>query len=301
MSQPIAIFSTILLLLLTSPLAAAATHPAFVLEGSEIHSLNSKFTGETHELAVSLPASYQARNAQTYPVLYFLDAYWDMPLVYALYGNLQFDKAAPEMILVGLSLPKGREYGQHRNKFFSPSTIKPGDTETGQAQRFYNMLTDETIPYIESHFRAAPNPQQRALAGQSMGGLFTLFAMYQTPQVFTRFISINPAAMWDDNFMLKMDDAFFTKHKRLPARVFISHGSNEYPVFRKGIIAFKKQLQSRHYQDLDLLNYTLAGMRHTGGKGEAYTRGILWTFLDLAPNGKSGLQQVMESQEKLVK
>lgn len=270
-----------------------AADAPFVLRGTLTHTLKSKHTGVTHELVVSLPETYQ--NSKTdYPVLYFLDGYWDMPLVYATYGNLRYDNAIPDIILVGLSLPDGADYGAHRTRFFSPTPAKPGDPQTGHAAALYKMLTQEAVPYIEKHYRVRSDNQFRALAGQSMGGLFALYALYQKPARFSRFIAVNPAAVWDNNSIAAIDARFAEKNKSLPARLFISYGSDEYAPFRQATVAFQKQLKARNYKGLELLTHELKGMRHTGGKGEAYARGLLWIFNDLAPKEKSGLQRDMD-------
>lgn len=266
----------------------------FVLQGTETFTLQSEHTRNTFEFVVSLPSSYSVSPKKQYPVIYFLDAYWDMPLLYSIYGSLQYDNVIPESILVGISLPEGADIATIRDKFFSPSALKSIPEETGKAEQFYEMLRTEVAPFIQRQYRAIKSPDARVLAGQSMGGLFTLYAMYNQPQFFKRFIAVNPASIWDSAHLASIDDRFSKKNKILDARVFISHGSEEYAPFRDATIAFKKQLSERKYQGLDLQNYTLEGMRHTGGKAEAYTRGLLWVFKDLAQDKKSGLQNAME-------
>ena len=54
-----------------------------------------------------------------------------------------------------------------------------------------------------------------------------------------------------------------------------------------------KRLKKRNYASLSFQHHELEGMRHTGGKGEAYARGLIWAFKDLTPKQKSGLQKDM--------
>src|SRR4051812_33263646 len=86
----------------------------FVIENTAIVPIDSKYTGRRHELIVVLPSSYGKQPGKTYPVLYFLDGYWDTPLLSATYGNLMYDNFAPEFIMVGLSYPNGSNYDLER-------------------------------------------------------------------------------------------------------------------------------------------------------------------------------------------
>ena len=63
---------------------------------------------------ILLPAGYKNNPDKKYPVFYYLDAYWDTPLVSAIYGNLIYDNRVPEMIMVGLSYPAGADVGRPR-------------------------------------------------------------------------------------------------------------------------------------------------------------------------------------------
>jgi predicted alpha/beta superfamily hydrolase len=73
----------------------------FVLENTQIIPVQSQSTGRAHELVVVLPSSYATHPEKRYPVLYYLDAYWDTPLLTATYGNLIYDNQVPEFIMVG--------------------------------------------------------------------------------------------------------------------------------------------------------------------------------------------------------
>lgn len=288
-------FNTYLLLfflLLFCP-ALAQAEGEFSLARSQVIKFPSEATALEHRLVVVLPPSYEKSPERTYPTLYFLDAYWDAPLVYATLGNLSYDRVVPEMIMVGLSLPESTEIGPYRDRFFSP-TQKSDKAASGQADKLRKMLAHEVIPFVEAHYRARPEHSARALAGQSMGGLFTVDTMLQKTSAFSRFIAINPAVAWDLNYFLNT----LKNNQQLPSkmdlRAFISYGTAEYEVFRNPIIAFAEKLQSAGYQGLALKVQPLQGMRHTGGKGEAWAKGLQWVFEDLKPKGPSGLEQAMQ-------
>jgi len=165
----------------------------FVLENTQIIPVQSQSTGRTHELVVVLPASYASHPEKRYPVLYYLDAYWDTPLLTATYGNLIYDNQVPEFIMVGLSCPAGANYGVERRRDYT-ITATDGDGKSGRADAFLNFITKEVAPLIESRFRAEKT--DRVISGSSLGGLFAIAAAYKAPGFFAGHIAISPAAGW---------------------------------------------------------------------------------------------------------
>jgi predicted alpha/beta superfamily hydrolase len=268
--------------------AAPEAPRKFVIDNSQIIPIASKHTGRQHELIVLLPASHAASPDKTYPVHYFLDAYWDTPIMSSLYNNLIYDNKIPECILVGLSYPAGTNYDTTRRLDYSPTSTGPG---TGGGEAFLKFITQEAAPLIESRFRGST--KDRVISGNSMGGLFAAAAAYMAPDFFAGHIAVSPAAAWDNNVLAKMDAAWAKDHRALNSRMFISYGSIEYAPFRDPIAAFQKQLAARRYQGLALKNYRIADLDHTGVKGEGYTRGMMWVWEPKRPPGPSGLEKGM--------
>ncbi|WP_163321618.1 alpha/beta hydrolase [Draconibacterium mangrovi] len=260
----------------------------FVLKNTETVQLKNELTGRDHELIIFLPDSYNHSKSKKYPVFYFLDGYWHMPLLYSIYGNLRYDNVIPEMIMVGLSYPgENVNYDSLRMRDLTPTKWYEFNQNTGDGPGFLQFIEKSVIPTIESNYRA--DKSIRALGGQSAGGLFSLYAMYSKPELFKRYIAISPAAMWGQNYLFLTDSAYSKLTNELPVRLFLSAGGDEYPAFRAPIIRLQKQIESHHYQNFSLLNYVIEGERHTGVAAEGYTRGLRWIFKDMAPTGPSGL------------
>ena len=260
----------------------------FVLNNTRIIPMQSKSTGKQHELVVVLPSSYKSNPGKTYPVLYFLDAYWDTPLLVSTYGNLIYDNRAPEFIMVGLSYPSTANYDIERRKDY---TITALDANSGKADAFLDFITKEVAPLVESRFRGEKT--DRAIAGSSLGGLFAIAAAYKAPGFFSGHVAISPAAGWDDGALARLDERYARDHKALPARMFISYGTDEYPGFREPIAGFQQRLAARGYQGLALQNYAMQGLDHTSVKGDGYVRGLNWIWQPRKPAGPSGLTRAM--------
>ena len=254
---------------------AEQTQKKFVLGNTDIVSVKSAYTGQTHELIVVYPDSYSKNPDKKYPVLYFTDGYWDTPLLAAAYGNLLYDKMAPEFIMVGLSYPDGTDYGSARVRDYTYTSM-PMAPGSGKGDQFLNFLEKEVAPLIESKYHG--DKDNRTLAGASLGGLFTLGAAMKTPDFFTGYIALSPAVIWDGGAVFKLEDALAKHSPRLKARMFISVGSLEPAQFRGSIEQFEQQLTSHQYKGLQLQSVAVQGMGHGTSKLEGYLRGLKWVW-----------------------
>lgn len=261
--------------------SAYAENVSLTIPGSETIKLHSKQTKQDHELIIILPSSYESAPKRHYPTLYYLDAYWDFALVYSLYEQLRLDNLVPELILVGLSYPGSNEdYIRRRLSDFTPmkDPVAPG---SGNANAFLSYLKHNVIKKIEAEYRA--DPKDRALAGHSLGGLFTLYAMYKEPEFFERYLAMSPTVIAGNHYVAKLDAQYKKKRKDLPARLFLAYGENEDPAYRGAIADYEKALSSRNYNALNYKHQVLPGMRHTSARAYGYLVGLPWLYSDIAP------------------
>ncbi|MBN2007806.1 alpha/beta hydrolase [candidate division KSB1 bacterium] len=278
----------IMMTILFASTIVTAQEQHFTLKNTHYIQMKSDLTGRDHEIIVFLPDSYANNPEKHYPALYFMDAYWDMPLLNSIHGQLVYDNVIPELIMVGFSYPGDNpNYGELRAHDLTPTQVRLDNPSNGDGPKFLQFIEETVIPRIEADYRADRN--ERALSGSSLGGLFTLYVMYERPEMFKRFISISPAASWDNRYLFRQDDEWAAKHDSLPVLLFLSHGGDEYVPFREPIIELQAKLANRNYKEFALLNYAIEGERHSGVKSEGYSRGLRWVFKDIAPRGPSGL------------
>ena len=151
---------------------AASAFPQHLIGNSQIRVLPKAANGRDYQLYVALPSSYSANPGRRYPVLYLCDGYWDFTLLCGLYGNLIYDKVAPEFIIVGLGYPGEKpDYDSLRAYDYTPMAHPEDKTgaETGHAGEFLSVIEKEIIPFVEKEYRA--DQAYRVLAGSSLGGL----------------------------------------------------------------------------------------------------------------------------------
>jgi hypothetical protein len=133
--------------------------------------------GDSFSLFVHLPEGYNADARTIYPVVYLLDAnfYFDMfaPIVrkYAEVGML------PQLILVGIGYRDFSEMDSLRDRDFTypKGTADSSFSISGGGEKFLAFLQREVIPDVESRFRT--DTTKRVLAGHSLGGYFTSYAL----------------------------------------------------------------------------------------------------------------------------
>jgi len=256
--------------------------PQQVIANSQIRALPRSANGRAYQLFVGLPASYGKEPNKRYPVIYICDGYWDFNLLMGFYGNLIYDKATPEYITVGFGYAgENPDYDALRRYDYTPVPEDDGPTKSGHAKEFLSVIEHEFIPFIEKEYRI--DSSYRVLGGSSLGGLFTLYALFERPGLFQGYIAPSPAVGWAHEWFFKREAEYAATHKELPGRLFMSGASKEWPEFLASIQKFNQVLQNRNYKGLTYKWRLVEGERHTGTKPESYTRGIRFTFAPKAP------------------
>jgi predicted alpha/beta superfamily hydrolase len=260
--------------------AEAPAYPPHTVGNSQLRALPVNAAGRHYQLHVGLPASYQKESTKRYPVIYVTDGYWDFEKLSVIRGSLVFDKVSPEYIVVGLGyVGENLNYGELRNWELSP-VQRGNNTQTGHAADFLKTIETEIIPFIEKEYRA--DPGQRVLGGASLGGLFTLYAMYTKPDLFGGYIAVTPAVVVNNDWLLEYEDKFVKAGGQLKGRLFVSVGENEGAGFVSGILRYNSRVTSRKHPGLAYQFRIIDGERHAGMQLESYTRGVRFIFAPLA-------------------
>ncbi|MEO5960770.1 MAG: alpha/beta hydrolase-fold protein, partial [Opitutaceae bacterium] len=160
------------------------------------HILPSKALGRDQEIWIYTPRGYEdSASHPRVPILYFSDG---RPEYLHLAGLVDYlarsGQQIPPMVLVGIVNPPGM-----RETELTP-TFSAAQKAGGGAEKLYQFIRDEVIPYTEARHRAAPF---RILAGHSLGGLFALHVLREHPETFNAIIACSPSLWWDDRVVLK--------------------------------------------------------------------------------------------------
>ena len=153
--------------------------------------------------------------------------------------------------------------GYHTNQPFSPARVydftRPIPKEDlplhprglewpshGGAEHFLTFIQEEIKPDIELHLPV--NKHKQTLFGHSLGGLFTLQALYTNPNLFTTYIAGSPSIHWDPQFFTEKKNTFINiiKQSNRLLNVFIGVGELEKMHFsgmNKNALEMSKELQ----------------------------------------------------------
>jgi predicted alpha/beta superfamily hydrolase len=179
----------------------------------------------------------------------------------------------PDIVVVGITYSGDHpDYDALRAMDYTPT---PGDRKgAGDGPKFLRFLQTELIPFMEKSYRG--DPSRRILGGHSFGGLFTLYAMFTDPSLFWGYLAGSPALVWDNDFVVKQEAQYATKHKDLPVRLFMAVGGAEELVTPS--VSFVRTLAARRYEGLHWDGRVIEGERHSGVKPEFYNRGLRFLF-----------------------
>lgn len=257
----------------------APAYPPHTVPNTLLRALHKNADGRRYQLHIHLPASFASEPKRRYPVLFVTDGYWDFATIVASYNNLAYDKVVPEFITVGLGYAgENLDYGNLRRWELSPVAMGP---DSGQADKFIAALQRDIFPLLEREYRA--DPAQRYLAGSSLGGLFTLHAMYSKPELFKGYIAASPAVNVGNDWIIQRAKAYAATGKPIKARLYVTGAEAEWPAFLAGIKRYQALLPELKHPELVFQNRTIDGERHAGTKAESYTRGMRYVFEPIAP------------------
>ena len=185
------------------------------LQLAEAFVVRSAILNEDRELQVSLPESY-SRTTVKYPVLFVLDG--SSNLLHAT-ASVQFLARArnriPEAIVVAIP-------NRNRNRDLTPG---PG------AVTFERVLAEEIIPWVESHYRAAP---ERILWGHSLSASFAVHVLLNRPDLFRAYIAAS-APVWRYEHFAADVTAGLPRAARAGAAVYLAVGEYENANLRSGV------------------------------------------------------------------
>lgn len=153
--------------------------------------------GNRRDILVYTPGSYE-RGATRYPVIYMQDGQnlFDPATSFAgdwgLKGALaRASRRGIEAIVVAIP-----NMGTARIDEYSPFTDpKAGG---GNGDQYLRFVIDTVKPLVDERFRTLPDRAHTGIAGSSLGGLISLYAFFDQPDVFGFTAALSPA-LWFAN------------------------------------------------------------------------------------------------------
>ncbi|HEV3165021.1 MAG TPA: alpha/beta hydrolase-fold protein [Isosphaeraceae bacterium] len=187
----------------------------------------SSTLGVPRRMHIYMPPGYEG-GAEKYPVFYLLHGGGDEDSGWSTIGRAGFildnliaaKKAVPMIVVMpNGSLPPSKDMPARPAPGEAPSPEFRAAMEAQQS-RFTDELLKEVIPVVEKTYRVRPGPDNRALAGLSMGGGQTLRVLTSHPDQFA-YVGIWSAGLLGGNAdeWEKRNDSFLTSTSKVNGSV----------------------------------------------------------------------------------
>ena len=269
----------------------SASEAPLVSPALEVHQLSSKFVDQTFEIYVQVPQGL-ADGSERFPVLYLTDSYNGMAFSDTT-SIMQLGGDIPRVITVGIGYENVHTANALtiRTRDLTPveaeSTMPPMGTffrdapqielrkQSGGAAEFLSFIREELQPFIDDNYPTIP--QDRGYWGDSLGGLFGLYVLFNKPDTFNRYIIGSPSVWWGNGAILKDVDAYIESGKALPARVFMAVGANEAGGgfgMVQNVFVLEEKLRTANIDGLELTTHLFADETHTSVIAMNYVRGL---------------------------
>lgn len=239
------------------------TISAYRIPYTEQWTMYSSENGAAYRVCMYVPDG--EAPAEGYPVIYLLDGN-------ALFGSVveadrlqAYEKGRAPAVIVGIGYPtdepyddmgRVRDYTVHVPEVQLPprnsGAIWP---ETGGADAFIQFIEFQLKPEIANKVHI--NLQRQGLFGHELGGFFTLYSLFNRPDLFDTYVIGSPAIWWKDRYIATLEDAFYQKLRDWEEagdlqfkRLLIGVGAAE----KQGIIEDSRDLYNR-LADWQLSNF----------------------------------------------
>ncbi|MBR5559224.1 MAG: alpha/beta hydrolase [Oscillospiraceae bacterium] len=149
---------------------------------------------------IYLPDGWSKKSGQRYPVLYMFDGhnlFFEEDATYGKSWGLQeyMEKSRTQMIIAAVECSHDPDNG--RLSEYSPYTFDNPQYGhvVGRGQTTMEWLINVFKPEIDRRFPTLPDRRHTFIAGSSMGGLMSLYAVTKYNHVFSRAAALSPS-LW---------------------------------------------------------------------------------------------------------
>ena len=252
----------------------------FVLPGTDAYQFHSGVTDRDYEVLVTVMAS--GKPGTRYPVLYHPDG--DLgPSFPVMVPLMQLGKELPGMIVVSVGYGLGglvsdpvvlQRWATLRMTDLIP-TLQPDGTGGG-APDFLRFISEELMPFVNANYPA--DADDCGLAGDSLGGLFALYAILASPGRFRRCLAGSPSIERSRDLLFSLEEQLAESGQDPPTRLFMGAGSLEGDPMLSNMNAMTDRLRSRGYSNFKLTAKVFDDETHVSVWPASFSRGLKAIF-----------------------
>ncbi len=254
--------------------------------------LYSKSVSDSFSIFVSLPNDYNSQHTNRYPVVYLLDAnlYFDiMAVTINKYSEIGL---SPSVILVGIGYKDFPTMDSLRNRDYTyPVAIPEYEMIiSGGADIFLTFINDELVPYIDKEYKT--DTLKRVLAGHSLGGYFSTYALLQNiigkNNNFSRFVAASPSIHYNNYYLLsRLKDAPKQQNGNRKIRAYITYGgleedenANDTSIIKLSEVSAQlfKLLSEKQSSYIIYKSDIFSSLGHMDTQIPTFLKGLQWTL-----------------------
>ncbi len=248
--------------------------------------------GRRYQLWVSTPTGYEQAAGQAqaasanqpnqpaakYPLILCLDAPWTFGTATDVTRLLGLGKQIPHAIVAGIAHDvDGRDAVEQRAMDFTvtPAEVPPvmgvrsAAELLGGAEQFRIWLRDQVLPQLKDQYAIG----SIVLLGHSFSAAFGVHCLLTDAQMFDGYLLASPSVWWDNKVLFEREAKFAATGAGLPAKVYISMGSEESDEFSHQL-EFYRQVDGRNYDGLTLGWDCFDDENHMSVVNAAISRGL---------------------------
>lgn len=237
--------------------------------------------GETEEFTIT-----SSIIKDDYPIFVYLPSNYNSSvpnqLIIGLDGEFRFDEIAaiiseksengsiPPCIFVAVG------NSDERNRDYTPTKYEHGE---GGAENFYTFLKDELIPELESKY-SIDTQNTKTLIGNSFGGLFTNYVMFQNriDNPFNKFISVGCSFWFDSGVIFEYEQNYSQNHSDLDVKYYSGMGTLEGGISLGSFEEMNDRLKNRAYSHLLMHSEFIEKQGHSGAAAIGFKNGLNYVF-----------------------
>ena len=173
---------------------------------------------------VWLPPSYETDTERRFPVLYMYDGQNLFDDVISHVGEWGVDETLTALAEEGIEWMVVGLQNMEEERIIEYNPFVSSQMGEGKGRQHTNFLLNTIKPMIDSDFRTLTGVENTAIAGSSLGGLMSLYALFHgDEQIF------GAAGIFSPFFGFSQDTVYaFTRHAPFrPAKIYMDVGTQE--------------------------------------------------------------------------
>jgi predicted alpha/beta superfamily hydrolase len=230
--------------------------------------------GNSRQLRIYLPPSYEENKAKRYPVLYMHDGQNLFDAKTAAYGvEWGIDETLNRLVATGVMeevIVVGIDNTPDRIPEYTPCCDpKHGG---GKLPAYQAFIVDTVKPYIDQKLRTLPGREHTAIMGSSLGGIASVLIAQGKPDIFSKAAGVSSSFWWNERGLINKPGA------RVPVNFYLDAGASNDGL-EDSLKMRDAMLKQGYREGEDLMFYSdPAGTHNEKSWAARVDKPLLWFF-----------------------